>query len=233
MDTHEGIYRYFIQPQLDMVNQSLIGYELLMKQFTPAGWRPPVSFAAVPAEIIATVLVATTRKLALKIGSVSVNLNRTQMLNPQINDALIQAQSYLRPVRLNVELTEEITDKDITIAQLMPMIKQYDERGMEISLDDVGTGQNQLSDVEPLLPYAREMKFALQNFDVGLDDPGLVKQLVYWRDIAAAHNLRFIVEGTETDADDAFLNTLHIDFRQGYYYGKPHLLKIHPDDPDQ
>lgn len=233
MDTHEGIYRYFIQPQLDMINNSLIGYELLMKQYTLAGWRPPKSFAAVPAEIIASVLIATTRKLALKIGSVSVNLNRTQMLNPQINEALIQAQSYLRPVRLNVELTEEPTDQGITITQLMPMIKQYDERGMEISLDDVGTGQNQLADVQPLLPYASEMKFALQNFTTGLADPDLVKQLVYWRDIAAAHRLRFIVEGTETAEDDALLDTLHIDFHQGYYYGKPHLLKIHPTDPGQ
>lgn len=77
------------------------------------------------------------------------------------------------------------------------------------------------------------MKFALQNFTTGLADPDLVKQLVYWRDIAAAHRLRFIVEGTETAEDDALLDTLHIDFRQGYYYGKPHLLKIHPTDPGQ
>ena len=28
------MYRYFIQPQLNKANQSLIGYELLMKQHT-------------------------------------------------------------------------------------------------------------------------------------------------------------------------------------------------------
>jgi EAL domain-containing protein (putative c-di-GMP-specific phosphodiesterase class I) len=227
-----GIYRYFIQLQLDSVNNAVIGYELLMKQYTDEGWRPPQSFAAIPAATIASVLVATTEKVRLKVGSVSVNLNRTQMLNEEINTALIKAQSLLRPVRLNVELTEEETDKDISIAQMLPMISQYDARGMEISLDDVGTGQNQVADVKPLLPYASEMKFALQNFSVGIDDPQLQKKLIFWRDIAAAHKLRFIVEGIEDAHDDAVLDQLDVTFRQGYFYGKPTLLKVKPDDPD-
>ncbi|GEL13495.1 hypothetical protein FC15_GL001614 [Lapidilactobacillus concavus DSM 17758] len=40
--TDEKVYRYFIQPQLDKINNTLVGYELLMKYYTPEGWRPPV-----------------------------------------------------------------------------------------------------------------------------------------------------------------------------------------------
>lgn len=57
------MYRYFIQPQLNKANQSLIGYELLMKQHTSHGWQPPVSFSALPASVIADTLRQTAQKL--------------------------------------------------------------------------------------------------------------------------------------------------------------------------
>lgn len=123
------MYRYFIQPQLNRINNTLIGYELLMKTYTENGWRPPVSFSAIPAHTVADVLVATTSKLALKIPSVSVNLNRTQLLDDEVNSALIKAQNFLRPVKLVVELTEEPSDKHITFDLLEPQIKRYLARG--------------------------------------------------------------------------------------------------------
>jgi len=55
------MYRFFIQPQLDKVNNSLIGYELLMKKKTDQGWRPPANFSAVPSSVMADVLIATTK----------------------------------------------------------------------------------------------------------------------------------------------------------------------------
>lgn len=104
---------------------------------------------------------------------------------------------------------------------------------MEISLDDVGTGENHLDHIKPLLAYATEIKFALQNFKISFQDPELQKKVTYWRDVADRHNLRFILEGIEDEADDALVEKLGIDFCQGYYYGKPHLLKLASSDPDQ
>ncbi|WP_054650812.1 EAL domain-containing protein [Lacticaseibacillus pantheris] len=227
------MYRYFIQPQLDKINHTLIGYELLMKQYVHDGWRPPRSFASIPAHTIAEVLVETTAKLALKIGSVSVNLNRTQLLNPEINRSLIQAQNFLRPLRLNVELTEEKEDAPVTMAQMRPMLEAYVERGMQVCLDDVGSGENQLDHVRQLVPYASEIKFALQNFDGGLDDPDMRARVVFWRDFARARGLRFILEGVEDARDDAIVDELGVNLRQGYFYGKPRLLKLDAGDPEQ
>ncbi|KRM87591.1 EAL domain-containing protein [Lacticaseibacillus thailandensis] len=227
------MYRYFIQPQLNKINHTLIGYELLMKQYTSDGWRPPHSFASIPPHTIASVLVATTSKLALKIGSVSVNLNRTQLLNEEINHSLMRAQNYLRPLRLNIELTEELADAPITIAQMRPMLTAYVNRGMQICLDDVGSGENQLDHVLQLVPYASEIKFALQNFNVGLDDPKMRAQVKFWRDFAYQRGLRFILEGVENAHDDALVDALRVTLRQGYFYGKPKLLKLDVSDPDQ
>ncbi len=225
------MYRYFIQPQVNMVNNNLIGYELLMKAYTADGWRPPACFGDIPVHTIADVLVATTSHLRLKVPSVSVNLNRTQLLDPEVNTALIKAQNYLRPVRLVVELTEEEVDRDIQFAQLLPQIERYLERGMELSLDDVDSGDNDLAHVKALLPYAREIKFALQNFPDGLEDPRLHQRVEFWRDLAHERNLRFILEGIEDRHDDEVATNLGIDLRQGYYYGKPHLLQLTPSDP--
>ncbi|WP_125708372.1 EAL domain-containing protein [Lacticaseibacillus porcinae] len=225
------MYRYFIQPQLNRINNTLIGYELLMKTYTDQGWRPPVSFSAIPAHTVADVLVATTSKLALKIPSVSVNLNRTQLLDAEVNSALIKAQNFLRPVKLVVELTEEPSDKNITTALLLPQIKRYLARGMELSLDDVDSGDNDFSHVKDLLPYASEIKFALQNFEESLEDPAVHQRVEFWQNLAHQRNLRFVLEGIEDVHDDVVADELHIDLRQGYFYGKPHLLRLASDDP--
>lgn len=226
------MYRYFIQPQLNKVNNSLIGYELLIRRRTTDGWRPPKHFSDIPVSIIAEMLTAATSRLVFKIGSVSVNLNRTQMMDPKINAALIRSQDQLRPLKLNVELTEEPGDESITNADLKPMLQRFIQQGMELCLDDVGTGDNQYEEIQELIPYVSELKFALQNFEQSFQDAAIQAKVIYWRDIAKKENLRFILEGIEDKADDQLADKLNIDLRQGYYYGKPYLLKVKPDDPD-
>lgn len=224
------MYRFFIQPQLDKVNNSLIGYELLMKKKTDQGWRPPANFSDVPSHTMAEVLIATTKLLSLKIGSVSVNINRDQLMDKEVRDAIITAQSILRPLRLVVELTEDTPTVDWPSDKLIPLIKDFINYGMDFSLDDCGTGVNQLDDIKDLVPLASEIKFAIQNFGEKLRDPDIEKKVVFWRNFSKDHNLRFILEGIEDDHDDELADTLGIDLRQGYFYGKPRLLKIHPDD---
>lgn len=224
------MYRFFIQPQLDKFNNSLIGYELLMKKKTEQGWRPPHNFSDIPSHTMASVLIATTRLLSLKIGSVSVNINRNQLMDSEVRTAIIEAQRILRPLRLVVELTEDTPDQDWPNSQLIPLIKDFIDYGMDFSLDDCGTGVNQLENIKELVPLASEIKFAIQNFGEKLRDPDIEKKVIFWRDFSREHNLRFILEGIEDDHDDQLADSLDIDLRQGYYYGKPRLLKLEPDD---
>jgi len=224
------MYRYFIQPQLDKVNNSLIGYELLMKKKTPKGWRPPANFSDVPSHTMATLLISTTKLLSLKIGSVSVNINRNQLMDKEVRDAIIEAQSILRPLRLVVELTEDTPDKPWPNSELIPLIKEFINYGMDFSLDDCGTGTNQLDQIQEMVPLASEIKFAIQNFGEKLRDPDIEEKVIFWRDFCHKNNLRFILEGIEDENDDALADSLGITLRQGYFYGKPRLLKLKPDD---
>lgn len=226
------MYRYFIQPQLDKVNNSLIGYELLMKEKKPEGWRPPANFSDVPSHLMAQVLVATTKLLSLKIGSVSVNINRNQLMDEEVRDAIIEAQRILRPLRLVVELTEDTPNKNWSNEEYISLIKEFIDYGMDFSLDDCGTGTNQMDQIKDMIPLASEIKFAIQNFGEKLRDPDIESKVIYWRDICKKENIRFILEGIEDEKDDALADKLEIDLRQGYYYGKPRLLKLKADDDE-
>ncbi|KRM72384.1 EAL domain-containing protein [Lacticaseibacillus brantae] len=227
-----SIYRYFIQPQLNVYNHSLVGYELLMKTYVKDHWEPPASFSDLPASLIADTLVETAKKLSLKIGSVSVNVNRTQIIDGNLIAALIAAQGILRPVRLVVELIEEPVTPPVPMAQLLEVASVLTDLGIELSLDDVGTGDNTWPEIEPLLPFTSEMKYALQNGHEHLEMASAEEHVAFWQHLAQEHAFRFILEGVENEDDDYWANKMALDLRQGYYYGKPHLLKLAPDDPE-
>lgn len=217
------MYRYFIQPQLNKFTKSLFGYEFLIRKFDDQHWILPEDFNAILVDVQAVLLQQTAGKLALKISSVSFNLNRTQFINPEMADALAKVQLALYPVRLIVEVTEEPTDKGISKAQVAAEVSYYDQHGIQISLDDVGSGNNTLANVESFLPLVHEIKFAMQNFRREGRAAEIPEQLVHWQKIADQYKLRFVVEGIETIEDDQLLDQLEIPYRQGYYYGKPHL----------
>ncbi|CAJ1181909.1 diguanylate cyclase phosphodiesterase domain 2 containing protein [Companilactobacillus paralimentarius DSM 13238 = JCM 10415] len=203
-----------------------------MKEKKPEGWRPPANFSDVPSHLMAQVLVATTKLLSLKIGSVSVNINRNQLMDEEVRDAIIEAQRILRPLKLVVELTEDTPNKDWSNEEYISLIKEFIDYGMDFSLDDCGTGTNQMDQIKDMIPLASEIKFAIQNFGEKLRDPDIENKVIYWRDICKKENIRFILEGIEDEKDDALADKLEIDLRQGYYYGKPRLLKLKADDDE-
>jgi len=166
----EPIYRYFVQPQINTETKTIFGYELLMKQLTPDGWRLPASFTAIDPQIVADLLVATTKVLSPKVRYCSVNVNREQLMTTSIVAAITKSQEQIYPTRLVVELTEDDSPRKYTIDELLPQLKKFRDQGMELSLDDVGTGDNYFSEIAELLPLASEVKFALQNFNQDFRD---------------------------------------------------------------
>ncbi|AVK64525.1 diguanylate cyclase [Lactobacillus sp. CBA3606] len=225
------MYRYFIQPQLNKFNNSLIGYEMLIRyRETEADrWTLPANFEAIPIDVQIDLLKATASELSLKIGSVSINFNRKQFLTPAIAAAVIDAQAKLFPVKVIVEVTEEPDEEAYSLADMQKQIELIKAHGLEFSLDDVGTGINVFDHIKPLLGYAEEIKFAMQNFRKEERTDEIPAQLKFWNNVALEHDARLILEGVEDDAEDQLADNLNIPLRQGYYYGKPHLFKLKSD----
>mgnify|MGYP003366573327 FL=1 len=66
----------------------------------------------------------------------------------------------------------------------------------------------------------------MQNFRSEHRESQIVDQLKFWKKVADQYHLRLVVEGTETAEEDQLLDDLDLPFRQGYFYGKPHLVKL-------
>lgn len=223
------MYRYFLQPQLDASNNSLIGYELLIRQQVAGKWVLPHDFASIPIDVQADLIRRTAQKIILKVGSVSFNTNQSQFIDPTIAQAILSAQKQIYPMNLVLEVTEEVTDQHVTNQQIIDQVHYFDEHGIQLSLDDIGTGINTYDHIKPILPYASEIKFAMQNFRQEGRAAEIPDALAFWKRIADQHRLRLILEGVENQAEHDMANDLGIDYRQGWFYGKPHLLKLDGD----
>lgn len=223
------MYRYFLQPQLDASNNSLIGYELLIRQQVAGKWVLPHDFASIPIDVQADLIRRTAQKIILKVGSVSFNTNQSQFIDPTIAQAILSAQKQIYPMNLVLEVTEEVTDQHVTNQQIIKQVHYFDEHGIQLSLDDIGTGINTYDHIKPILPYASEIKFAMQNFRQEGRAAEIPDALAFWKQVADQHRLRLILEGVENQTEHDMANDLGIDYRQGWFYGKPHLLKLDGD----
>jgi EAL domain-containing protein (putative c-di-GMP-specific phosphodiesterase class I) len=220
------MYRFFAQPQINTRTRSLIGYEMLIREADAAGWRLPQSFSAIPLDEQISLIKLAGRELALKVESISFNLDQQQFMNDQMAAALCQAQLMIYPLTVVVELTEDQASHAIDPQALQKRVRLYLSYGMELSIDDVSTGENTYGKIKYLLPLASEIKVPLQNFRQEKREAEIPGQLIFWRQIARNHNLRLIVEGVETPSDEELLDELDLPLRQGYYYGRPHLFKL-------
>ncbi len=220
------LYQYFIQPIINKYNQSVISYELLLRQQDKTFWGPVDNFSTVPAHVIVDELIEVAKQLAQKVPFISVNLNRAQLLNPDIIESLIQAQKRLRPVQIQIELTEDVVDIDFSDNDIIAVLQQFINEEMSISIDDVDCGCNTEAFVKKLIPFTHEIKFALQNFGQSVFLPEIQQRMLYWRNFAKLHKVRFILEGIENEKIDEFIDRFNIDIRQGYFYEKPHPLHL-------
>lgn len=228
----QPLYRYFAQPKVNSFLKSIVGCELLLKLHTSEGWRQPEDFNQVPSYIVADRLVKSTEVLASKIGNVSVNLSTIQLINPLIRNALLKAQTNLRPVRLVIEMIEEDNGVSIQDPSVLDAVKSFTDNGLSFSIDDVDSGQNTWEHIQPLLPYATEFKYALQNRNEHLSDPDARKRIQVWQQRADQFNIQLIVEGIEDSSDVEWADKMQLDLRQGYHYGKQSLVQLKDSDPD-
>src|SRR5699024_11973469 len=82
--------------------------------------------------------------------------SRHPLLCPLFPYTTLFRSRILRPLRLVVELTEDTPDQNWPNSQLVPLIKDFIDYGMDFSLDDCGTGVNQLENIKELVPLRSE-----------------------------------------------------------------------------
>jgi len=160
----------------------------------------------------------TLQTLGLELPKVSVNVSALQFNQKFIKRVSeILASTGLRPMRLQLELTEGIMmdDKEATILAL----SNLKDIGVKLSIDDFGTGYSSLSYLSrfPLDELKIDRSFVI-DFDKSENDASLVIAIIA---MGRSMRLHLVAEGVETHEQYHFLRNQGATVIQGYLFSKP------------
>lgn len=228
----ENKFEVYFQPIYSTSQRRLIGAEALIRlrddegnfispeEFIPIAEKTGVILRA--GEFVFDTVCRTLARINLErygIEKIDVNLSVTQCMQEILAEQIISIQEiYQIPSRiLDFEITETATAYTPEI--LLHNMQKLAEHGVELSLDDYGSGYSNMN-------YMLNLPFKLIKLD---------KEIV-WKafsnnkaSIALASTIQMIkalgmlvlAEGIETSEQADWLTRLGVDYFQGFYYGRP------------
>lgn len=123
--------------------------------------------------------------------------------------------------RIIFELLEDEASKDFELVR--DFIKSMKEKGIKIAIDDFGSGYSnfrRILDLEPdILKIDGSLVKNIEHDELSLS---IVKTIV---NFAKSQNIQTVAEFVENKNIYKILNDIGVDFSQGYYFGKPDVLK--------
>jgi polar amino acid transport system substrate-binding protein len=227
LQTNQFILYY--QPQLSLEENKVVGVEALVR------WMHPEKGLVSPAEFIP---VAEASGLIVQMGYwilrtackqhkewgipdlvVSVNLSAHQFqqrdLIPRIEQILYE--EGMNPENLNIEITESTSMSNTKFS--LKVLKELRDMGIEISIDDFGTGHSSLAYLTqfPITALKIDKSF-VDDITRSKDGESLVRTIIK---LAKDLSLSVVAEGVETEAQLQFLKELKCDDIQGYLFSPP------------
>jgi EAL domain-containing protein (putative c-di-GMP-specific phosphodiesterase class I) len=150
-----------------------------------------------------------------------VNLSAEQIRQPDLaeNVAGVLRETGLDPACLMLEISERTAKEDAE--QTIGKLRELKALGVEIAMDDFGTGYCSLVYLEhSLLDFLKIDRLLVHRKRE--DDPeGCSKVISVMISMAHSLDLTVIVEGVETEEQLAKLKEIGCDMVQGYYFAKP------------
>ena len=153
------------------------------------------------------------------IEYIEVNLSTVQAADENLAQEYIRIMDTYRiePKHINLEITESasVSARNILLDNMNVLM----ERGVRFSLDDFGTGQSNLN-------YIVEMPVHIVKFDRDMTNAYFENGKAKYVMDAAMHmihgmDLGIVAEGVETKSQLETMESLGIQYIQGYYFSKP------------
>lgn len=220
------------QPRIHTSTGKIVGAEALLRWRHPRlGLISPAEFIPIAEEIgviheIGKWVLKTAIKQAKEWANkgadnikVSINISAVQFQREDLLDSIKQAvlEAQLDPYHIELEITENtIMHKT---SRTLSIIKELKEMGINISIDDFGTGFSSLS-------YIKEFNLDILKIDKSfILDIGQcpTNESIITAIINMAHSMgmKVVAEGVETKEHMSFLESKRCDEVQGYLLSRP------------
>ncbi len=217
------------QPQYCQKTNQLVGVEALVRwQHPKKGMIPPDKFIAIAEEtgviqeLGLWVLTEACRQCkewwaeGVPDFSVAVNLSVKQLDEENIR----QFQDILLAMDFPIRLLElEITESLIMEADSLKALDKLAALGIQIAMDDFGTGHSSLAQLKhlPISKLKIDRSF-VQDLDVDENDKVIAKTII---NMGHSLGLKVLAEGVETQSQLDFLAKEGCDLIQGYLLSRP------------
>lgn len=219
----------YYQPQIDIEHNKIVGVEALIRWNHPElGLIEPDDFIPIAEETgliipIGEWVMRTAckqnvawQRAGYKRMTMAVNISIRQFMSHGFPSVVKQvlSETTLDPQYLELEITESMT-ADIHYTE--QILRELQEIGVKVSIDDFGSGYSSLSYLSKLPINKLKIDQAFLS-DFSHKDKAVVKTM-----ISLANNLGLdvIAEGVETEAQVDFLKEQQCKLAQGYRYFKP------------
>lgn len=217
----------FYQPKIDVRNLNVAGMEALIRWMHPEkGMVNPLEFISVAEE---TGMIHEIGEWVLKQAmtdqvrwrdeegmdiSVAVNISPMQFGTSNF-DARIEElirETGINPDKLNLEVTESmlIADSD----HVSNLLNSLSSHGIEISIDDFGTGFSNLANLQKYPVSCLKIDRAFVNSK----QIALLEVILH---MGKALGMEVVAEGVETLEQARWLQSHECDLLQGFYFSKP------------
>ena len=220
------------QPQVCLMTGAIVGAEALLR-WNSSDWGPisPVEFIPVAersgqiAAIGDWVLeqacrqVVAWRTAGLPPIRVGVNISPVQF---QLGDMASRVRETLqrtgaRPAELGVEVTESALLHDS--ARVADMLRDLKTLGVEISLDDFGTGFSNLSHLRNLpIDVLKIDRSFVSDVTAAPESASVTRSIIH---LAHGLQIKVLAEGVETEGQLSMLVAHGCDQIQGYFFSRP------------
>jgi EAL domain-containing protein (putative c-di-GMP-specific phosphodiesterase class I) len=219
----------YFQPIINASDRSIYGYEALIRGVKENGelMFPDVLFAKSTRNDLNFKLDRMCRESALKTAAVKritqkvfINFIPTAIYDPEFclsSTVKWAKQLEFDPKNIIFEVieTESVKDKE----HLKKILTYYREQGFEIALDDVGEGYSSLNMLINLKPNIIKVdRNIIENIDKDELKQSTYKALY---SLAKENGIKVLAEGVETSFEVEMIESIGVDYMQGYYFGRP------------
>ena len=223
------------QPKTCLKSKEILGLEALIRWHHPErGWVYPNDFIPLAEE---TGVITQLTEWAIEQGikdlvmllpdnpniGVSINISARDLVSGDLIDLIesILKRYNIAPEKLTLELTETAAMEDPE--QGLIILRQLAEMGLQVSIDDFGSGYSSLSYLKQL--PATEIKLDRSLImDICMSDSSKV---IVETSINMAHGLgcKLVAEGIEDEQTALLLKEMGCDMLQGYWLCRPQPIE--------